>query len=1750
MKFYLFQSQLPGNEARITYLGKLVLAGIIAIASLVADAQPVISNFSPSSGTAGTVVTITGTNFSSTAASNIVFFGTGRATVSAATSNSITAVVPPGASYQPITVTTGNQTGYSAKPFLLTFSGGAVTPDAYSFAARVDSVYGLESNDLTVSDFNGDNRPDLAVVDRLHNTVSIYLNTSTGGQISVAPKIDLITGSAPYHVSSGDLNGDGKPDLIVSNQADNTVSIYQNTSNGTTLSFAPAINLTTGSQPAQMAVKDIDGDGRPDLVVSNLTFPGSLSVFLNTGTGGSLSFASGTIIAVPGPAGPIALEDIDGDGKMDAVVVSMTTNLVIILKNTSTTGMVSFAAPLQFSTGSMPDGLAVGDLDGDKRPDIIVPNFQSGTVSVFQNTSSVGNISLSRTDYPAGSSPVATVISDADGDGRPDVLVLNSFASLSIYRNISNGGGLSLASKVDVASPQLSTGMAAVDMDGDGKPDIAGLSGIFRTIILKNNADLPYISSFSPLSGPAGANITISGSNFTGATAIRFGGVPVASYTINSSSTITAVLGTGASGAVSVTTGTGTGSIGGFVFLGPAAIQSFSPVTGSNGTVDTIMGSSFTGATAVSYGGVPAQSFTVLTDSMITAVVGNGASGVVSVTNPYGTGTLAGFTHLAPAITSFAPSTAGPGASISITGSHFSGAMSVTLGGTSVASFIVNSPTSITAIVGGGSGGDVAVTSTYGTGKQSGFTFISPPPPVITSFSPQSGVAGSSIVITGANFSASLAGNVVYFGATPGKVTAATANQLTVTVPTGATYAPFTVLNTNNHLTAYSRQPFRLTFPGGGTITPVCFAPRVDVYSDPNRAPVGVITADLDGDGKPDLVFLDLYQSIDILRNTGSAGIVQFAPVQVLGSNVTVNTSAKITVGDVDGDGKPDILYPTYTGSIMVLRNTSTLGAISFDSAVSFGASEDPQMIAIGDLDGDGKPEIVVANYGSSSVSVLRNTCVPGIISFGPNQDYKSAGNPITVAIGDLDGDGKPEIVLANTQGSNSISIFRNTSLKGSVSFSQKTDIPTSDVCKVVRIGDLNGDGKPDLVVTHQDNFAVIKNTSTGGSFSMAHETVIPSIQQIPQDFAIGDVDGDGVPDIAVSYWGGNNLALFKNNSLADSIVFGPEVDFNAGVTAWGIDIVDLDGDGRPDLATALPDYHVVDVIHNQANAPYITSFSPASSAQGGTVTITGLHFTGATKVQFGGVAASAFTVVNDTSITAVVGAGDFGSVLVTTPAGTYSYGYFTYVPPFRLLGFQPVNAGIGTVVTITGLTLNKVTGVSFGGVPATAFTVDTNLNTITAVVGNGASGYVKVTTTTVSDSLPGFNFFLSPVITSFTPTVAAQGTMVTIVGTNLSGTTAVSFGGVPASSFNVISPDTITAYVGAGSSGVISVTNPAGTASLNGFVYVPSPFVSSFTPTSGVQGTAITIKGSGLTYVNKVSFGGVPARSFTINSDSSITAIVDTGASGDLWVTSQAGFNGIGGFTFLLPPGIQSFSPAGGTMGDTIVITGTELAGVTAVSIGGVPAASFIIVSSTSIKAVVGSGASGAISLVSPGGTATLSGFTYYPAPEIDSFTPGKAAKGAIVTILGVHLTGVQAVSFGGVSASSFTVLSDSMLNAVVGIGASGNITVSDTYGVSRKPGFTFVPATTVDSLPVSEITSLALHPNPAHSIVVVRYPPVAEKSVLSCYDLTGRKVKQIELAPHTSEVDLAISDLGPGLYKVNWSDGKKQFTVTLMVW
>jgi hypothetical protein len=240
------------------------------------------------------------------------------------------------------------------------------------------------------------------------------------------------------------------------------------------------------------------------------------------------------------------------------------------------------------------------------------------------------------------------------------------------------------------------------------------------------------------------------------------------------------------------------------------------------------------------------------------------------------------------------------------------------------------------------------------------------------------------------------------------------------------------------------------------------------------------------------------------------------------------------------------------------------------------------------------------------------------------------------------------------------------------------------------------------------------------------------------------------------------------------------------------------------------------------------------------------------------------------------------------------------------IVGLLPQSGPIvgGNSVNIYGNDFVGVTGVMFGPTNATSYTVVSPTQiTATAPPGGGSSVHIRVTNmfgTSAISASDEYNYIAGPSVSMVNPSSgpAAGGTHVTIVGVNLGGATAVTFGGTPATDLEVYSNETIgvTAPPGAGTVDV-QVTTPDGTTPVSPdaqYTYVPAPTITSVSPAGGPAGggTNVTITGTGFTGATAVTFGAQPATSLTVDSDTQIAAIAPAGAVGpvDIHVTSPGG--------------------------------------------------------------------------------------------------------------------------------------------------------------------------------------------------------------------------------------------------------------------
>jgi VCBS repeat-containing protein len=341
---------------------------------------------------------------------------------------------------------------------------GSVTEDGasgLSFAEAVSYEAGSypSPHGLSVGDVNGDGKADIVTADHLDHTVSVLLNDGSGAFL---PRAAFATGAAPDDATVADVNGDGKADIVTANGPSNQISVLLGNGDGTFGSatlFASGIGTYTNA----VALADLNGDGKLDAVCAGNN---AVSLLLGNGDG---TFQSATVLnhGVARPAS-VALADMDNDGDIDIVTAGIDSDDFSILYNT---GGGTFGSPSTFATGGdAPTNVAVGDLNGDTYADIVAANTQSNDVSVLLSD---GNGGFATADqYTLGAdTPIGVALADFDGDGDRDVVTSNVNGNLSVLLN-DGSGEFGSPETFSTGTGSVTPSVAAVELNGDGKVDI------------------------------------------------------------------------------------------------------------------------------------------------------------------------------------------------------------------------------------------------------------------------------------------------------------------------------------------------------------------------------------------------------------------------------------------------------------------------------------------------------------------------------------------------------------------------------------------------------------------------------------------------------------------------------------------------------------------------------------------------------------------------------------------------------------------------------------------------------------------------------------------------------------------------------------------------------------------------------------------------------------------------------------------------------------------------------------------------------------------------------------------------------------------------------------------------------------------------------------------------------------------------------------------------------------------------------
>ena len=394
-------------------------------------------------------------NFGSTANNASVLLGNGNGTFQGA-ANFATGTNPRSAVLGDVNgdgrldIVAANYNSDNASVILGT--GGSATFATFSPQQTFTTGNGAQSQAL--GDLNGDGKLDMVTANGGNSTASVLLGNGNG---TFAAKTDFATGTAPRSVTLGDVNDDGRLDIITANRDSNTASVLLGNGNGT---FQTQTTVSTGSSPRSVTLGDVNGDGRLDIITANNN-DNNASVLLGNGNG---TFQSQTTVSTGSSPRSVALGDVNGDGRLDMITANNSdASASVLLGN----GNGTFQAQTTVSTGSNPRSLTLGDVNGDGKLDIITANFAANTVSVLLGN---GNGTFQAQSTFATNRPYSVTLGDLNGDGRIDIITAN-YSSDATSVLFGNGNG-TFAAQVSFAAGDGPLSVALGDLNGDGRLDI------------------------------------------------------------------------------------------------------------------------------------------------------------------------------------------------------------------------------------------------------------------------------------------------------------------------------------------------------------------------------------------------------------------------------------------------------------------------------------------------------------------------------------------------------------------------------------------------------------------------------------------------------------------------------------------------------------------------------------------------------------------------------------------------------------------------------------------------------------------------------------------------------------------------------------------------------------------------------------------------------------------------------------------------------------------------------------------------------------------------------------------------------------------------------------------------------------------------------------------------------------------------------------------------------------------------------
>ncbi len=861
------------------------------------------------------------------------------------------------------------------------------------------------------------------------------------------------------------------------------------------------------------------------LTVSGITGNGTLGVNLED-NGDIRDLAGNPLIAQYPPATfepqqtfaaakntiSVALGDLTGDGKLDVVAANFRSDTLSVLLGN---GDGTFQAQQTFATGLEPISVTLGDVNGDGIPDIVLADEGGNTVGVLLGNGN-GTFQAEQT-FAAGLEPISVALGDVTGDGKTDLVVAN-YRSNSVSVLLGNGNG-TFQGQQTFATGLTPNSVAVGDVNGDGLPDIVAANRGSNTLsVLLGNGDGTFQTQQIFATGSKPFSVALDDVNGDGKSDI--------------------VVADAGSNAVSVLLGNGNGTFQDqqtfATGIGPDSLA-VADVNG-DGQADVVVANYYNHMLSVLLGNgngtfQAQQTFDTSNGPLSVAVGdvnGDGRPDIVLAEQAIGTtnGTIGVFLNSANG------DFTGPAYTIDTIAPYVE-----SINRTTPASADTNLTT---------------VTYTVMFSK------------------PVTGVAA-------ANFQLALGGTVT---ATVGQVTPVS------TTPSGTVYT-VTISGIKGIGT------LGLNLVDNGSIRDAAGNPltQQNAVADfqaqqtfaTGLSPTSVVLGDLTGDGIPDIVSTNEFSNtVSVLLGNGN-GTFQTQQTFATGMN-----PFSVALGDLTGNGKLDLVVANSgTSAVSVLMGN---GNGTFQTQQTFaigGFNSNTDELVLADLNGDGILDIVTTNLHLDSVSVLLGN---GNGTFQTQQTYATVAAPLSLATADINGDGKPDIVVANLD-TDLVSVLLG---NGNGTFqAQQTFVAANDPTAVA-LSDLNGDGKPDIVTASYFDPAVSVLLGNGNGTFQAQQTFAAGKR--PDSVTVGDVTGDGKPGLVVANHDSDTVSVLLGNGNG---TFQAQQTFATASVPYSVALGDLTGDDRPDIVVANNGSNTVSVLLNATNGDFtgqVYTITPATN--------------------------------------------------------------------------------------------------------------------------------------------------------------------------------------------------------------------------------------------------------------------------------------------------------------------------------------------------------------------------------------------------------------------------------------------------------------------------------------------------------------------------------------------------------------------------